>query len=404
MVFPDLSAPEVKPQQTQNLIIPIAAVADRLLALVLDFLILSPVISLVVAGLIRQTKTYFLLNSSSPEGTVAALLVIIAVVFLATLLQSVFLYFWQATPGQFFLQMRVVSYPQGQERLSVNQCLIRSFLWCGGFLFLALPYLEVLSHPLRRAFNERASDTLVITLKQNFDEGPYPLESRFISSWLRMSFLFLLLFCVLGFFKVYHGLVSGVYREKENANPYVCKEMKDVDLTGASRLDAALALFLLNEISPGCLEKESEASLWGDPVNSQELAYLAKFFVTEGEMQKEYLGKICSEATSAVCLIGRYMNDDSQPHDLASVTSSLWTTRLLLSEEKFAAQDYVGSLKIIEELQKEPVLKIGLEKRYIRSIWALNESQKMIGGRTPASAKEAGDSWIDVFKEKYEVP
>jgi hypothetical protein len=250
------------------------------------------------------------------------------------------------------------------------------------------------------------SDTLVITLKRNFDEGPYPLESRFIASWLRMSFLFLVLFGVLGFFRTYHGLVSGVYREKEGVNPYVCKEMKDVDLAGAARMDAALSLFMLNEISPECLEKESEASLWGDPVNSQELAYLAKFVVSEGEKQKEYLNKICTEATSTACLIARYLDEDGETRNLELAESSLLTARFLVSEEKFAAQDYIGSLKIIEDLQKEPVLKVSLEKRYIRSIWALNEVQNTpaVQGRKPASAGGNADSLIEVFKEKYEVP
>lgn len=406
MVFPDLSAPEARPQQKQNQSVPIASVADRLLALVLDFLILSPVISLLVAGLVRQTKTHFLLNASSQEGLVAALLVFIAAVFLTTLLQALFLYFWQATPGQFFMQMRVVSYPQSKERLSINQCLLRALFWCGGFVAFAIPYLEILSHPLRRAFHERASDTLVTTLKRNFDEGPYPLESRFIASWLRMGFLFMVLFGVIGFFKTYHGLTRGLYRVKEDSNPFLCKEMKDVDLTGRARLDAALSLFLLNDISLECLEKESEASLWGDPVNSQDLAYLAKFMASDGEKQREYLNKVCVEATSAPCQIAQYLDQGGVTKSLNMTGSSLLTARFLESEERFAEQDYAGSLKIIEELQKEPVLKRSLEKRYIRSIWVLNEVQNVpaMQGRKPASLGESKDSWLEEFKEKYEVP
>lgn len=405
MVFPDLSAPETQTRQPSSAAIPIAAVSDRLLAFVLDFLIFSPVVSLLIAGLVRQTRTYFLLSPTSQEAPVAAGLVFLAIVFIVTLLQSLFLFYWQATPGQFFLQLRVVSYPHEQERLSLNQCLIRAFLWCGGFMLLAIPYLEIVSHPLRRAFHERASDTLVITLKKNPDEGPHPLESRFIASWLRMSFLLVLLMGVLSFFKTYQSLLAGDYREKEVALSFVCKEMKETDLSGVARLDAALSLFMLNEISAECLDKEAEASLWGDPVNSQELAYLAKYLVSEGDAQENYFAKVCAEATSSACAIARYMHEDKGAQDLEQADSKLWLARVLLSEEKYSSQDYQGSLKLIEELQKVPELKRGLEKRYVRSIWALYEGapQDKGQGRMPASSTPV-DSWIEDFKEKYEVP
>ncbi|MBV2169875.1 MAG: RDD family protein [Bdellovibrio sp.] len=405
MVFPDLSAPAGTPHNynsTPN--IPIASVADRFVALVLDFLILSPVISLFIAGLVRQTKTYFLLNAMSQEGVVAIFLVIASVIFLTTALQAFFLYFWQATPGQLFLQMRVVSYPQRQTRLTLNQCFLRSFLWCSGFTLLAIPYLEVASHPLRRAFHERASDTLVTTLKRNYDEGPLPLESRFISSWMRMSFLFLLLFGVIGFFKTYHSLKVGAYREKDSQAPFACKEIRESDLLGTSRLDAALSLFLVNEISAECLDKEAEVSLWGDPVNSQGLAYLAKFMTAESSEQEKYFDKVCEERTSSVCAMARYMREDGELEDLELADKTLWTTQLLLADEKYTSQDYVGSLKLIEDLQKVSVLRSALEKRYVRSVWALNEMMQTHSkkGRLPASVN--GDSWIDSFKEKYEVP
>ncbi|WP_374078926.1 RDD family protein [Bdellovibrio bacteriovorus] len=406
MVFPDLSAPEVKPQTDKVIATPIASIADRFLALILDFLIFSPVVSLLIAGMVRQTKTFFLLNTASQEGIIAAGLVVAMVIFVTTLLQAVFLYYWQATPGQFFLQLRVVSYPHEQQRLSINQCILRSFMWCGGFLFLAVPFLEIASHPLRRAFHERASDTMVVTLKKVYDEGPHPLESRFISSWMRMSFLFLMLFGVLGFFKTYHSLRSGAYHEKDTGSAFACKEIKESDLSGASRLDAALSLFMLNEITSECLEKEAEASLWGDPVNSQELAYLAKFVTAEGSDQEKYFKKICENATSSTCAIARYMHEDGSKEDLEQASSDLWITRLLLSDEKYTSQDYVGSLKLIEELQKVPALKSALEKRYVRSVWALNQvaTKPLKKGRVPASADSDHDSWIERFKERYEVP
>lgn len=406
MVFPDLSAPEAQPRKSKNPALAIASMSDRFLAFILDFLIFSPIVSLFIASMVRQTKTFFLLNPTSQEGAIAAGLVAAMIVFFVTLLQAVFLYYWQATPGQFFLQLRVVSFPHPQERLSLNQCLLRAFFWCTGFLCLAVPFLEIASHPFRRAFHERASDTMVMTLKQQGDEGPHPLESRFISSWMRMSFLFLLLFGVLGFFKTYHMLKLGAFREKDG-HMLACKEIKDPDLSGVARVDAALSLFLLNEVSAECLEKEAEASLWNDPVNSQDMAYLAKFVISEGEEQQKYFAKVCRDSTSSPCAIARYMQEQGTAEDLIQADASLWTTQLLLSDEKFTQRDYMKSLQMIEALQKVPSLKNALEKRYVRAMWALNESslQPQGSGRAPASVSlEEKDSWVEKFKERYEVP
>lgn len=408
MVFPDLSAPEVKPHHPKSSTVPVAFVADRFIALILDFLILSPIISLLVSGLVRQTKTYFLLNANSAEGVVAAGLVVLAVVFLVTFLQSVFLYFWQATPGQIFLQLRVISYPVYRERLSYAQCVIRSLSWSFSFVLLALPFMEILSHPLRRAFPDRAADTLVMTLKKVHDDGPHPIESRFINSWMRMSLLLLLLFGVLGYFKTYHNLVAGEFREKTGTAVAVCKEMRgSADLEGVARLDAALSLYLLNEISGECLNKEAEVALWSDPVNAQPLAYLAKYLLSEGEAQEQYFSKVCEESASSTCALARYMAEAGDHEDLAQADESLWTTKFLKSEELFASNDFAGSLKAISDLQKNPMLRPGLEKRFVRSVWALRDAelvpQSGSEGRMPASAIEQ-ENWIDDFKERYEVP
>ncbi|WP_374029908.1 RDD family protein [Bdellovibrio bacteriovorus] len=404
MVFPDLSAPETKPQKNKSAHQSIASISDRFIALILDFLIFSPIVSLFIAGLVRQTKTYFLLNVSSQEGMVAAGLVVALIVFFVTLLQTVFLYYWQATPGQLFLQLKVVGYPHEQERLTLNQCLLRAFSWCLGFLAFAVPYLEIASHPLRRAFHERVSDTMVITLKKTGDEGPYPLEMRFLSAWMRMSFLFLLLFGVLGFFKTYHSLMAGHYREEDKATALACKEIKESDSAGTSRLDVAIAMFLLNEIPAECLDKEAEASLWSDSKETRSLAYLAKYMIADGKAQDQYFDKACEDRDASSCALARYLGEDGEAEDLVGVDNKLLTARLLQSEEKFTKSDFIGSLKLIEDLQKVPGLKAGLEKRFVRSVWALrgDEVPTANSGRMPASAEK--DSWIETFKERYEVP
>lgn len=415
MLFPDLSAPEASHSKKSTKKNAIAFVADRFLALIFDFLIISPLVSLLLAGLMRKTKTYFLLNAQSPEGLRTGVFVFILGVILVALIQSIFIYFWQATPGQLFMQMRVVSYPQEKQCLSFSQCLVRSFCFCLSFVFLAMPFLEVLSHPLRRAFHERASDTLVVTLKTKPDEGPHELEEKFISSWLRMSFLFFSLFAMVGILKAYSSFSRGLMTSHSgglvdaqiaNLSKDQCKEIQDVELQGASRLDAALALFMLNEVSEECLSKEAEVSLWGDPVNSQDMAYLAKYLISEKEEQEEYFKKICREKTSSACLLGIYLKDHDE-HLLENVDQKLWVTQVLAIEKDYDAHDIETSLESIEKLLKVPALKTAMEKKYVRSIWALKENSRSKGGRLPASvkpnAKTSAKTWIEDFKEKYGI-
>jgi uncharacterized RDD family membrane protein YckC len=408
MVFPDLLAPEARPKNNDEHF-PVAPVADRLIALILDFLIFSPVVSLFVASFLKQTRTFFLLSSSSQEAFVAALLLTGLVFFLVVLLQAVFLFFWQATPGQLFLQLRVVSYPHGnrgaQERLTLNQCFLRSFLWCTGFLVLALPFLEVASHPLRRAFHERASDTAVMTMKKSYDEGPHPIESRFIGSWMRMSFLLLVLFLAIGFLQTYKGLLAGEYRGATGMSLVEsCKEIKDTELKGSARLDAAFTMFLLDQISPECLNKEADVVLWNNPVQAEGLGYLAKFASAEQGQQDKYYNKVCEDANSGICIMARYISGEDSLENLSKEDSRWHTAQFLKSDEAFAKGDYAGSLKLIEKLQKVSDLKEPLEKRFVRSVWALQENLGLkTKGRVPASSDET-EEWLGKFKERYEVP
>ncbi len=403
MLFPDLSAPEAKPKQhPKSAGYPIAFVADRSLALLLDFLIFSPIVSFILAGFVRQTRTFFLLDMQSHEGVLAGALVFLVGAIIVIFLQALSLFYWQATPGQIFAQMRVVNFPDFKKPLTFSQSLLRSTGWALQFLFAALPFTEVLSHPLRRCLHERASDTMVVTLKTIPDEGPMPLEAKFVSSWLRMSFLFLLLFGFVSVLKTYSELVAGQGKSSSYGLVGVCKELKDLDLYGSKRIDAALSLFLIDEITPDCLNKEAEASLWGDSINSQDLAYLARYLVSSGAEQDLYQEKICSAAGSTSCLLVQYLKAGNSAKTLELADKKLWVTQTLLAEERFEKKDYAASLDAIARIQKDTYLSRAFEKRFVRSVWALAGSKKdnSLRGRKPASTQE---SWIEEFKERYDL-
>ncbi|MEK2688077.1 RDD family protein [Bdellovibrio sp. GT3] len=401
MLFPDLSAPEVNNSKEFKAQPAIAFLMDRFLAFILDFLLVSPVVSLLVSGLVRQAKTFFLLNSRSEEGVIAALMLFAVAATAVVVLQVLSLYFLQATPGQYFLQLRVVSYPSTQSRLTLSQCIVRSVSWCGTFLLLGLPFLGVVGHPLRRAFHEKASDTIVVTLKKQFDSGPSLPEQRLMTSWMQFSFAMFALVAFVGLAKNYQALNAGEF-QTASTHAVTCKEIPDKELTGAQRMDAAVSLFLLKEITSDCLSRESENSLWSDPVNSQSMAYFAKYLLSEGQERKDYLSKVCESRTSSSCVLAMYL-DNPDDVQLGDASHKLWVTQVLEADHLYSQKNYEGSLEVIEGLQAVPALREAMDKKYVRSIWALKESLgAKKNGRVPASSDTSAE-WIEGFKEKYGV-
>lgn len=404
MVIRDLSVPVSRPQEHHDEI-RIAFVLDRFIAAVFDFLIFSPVVSFCVAGFMKQIKTYLLLDPRSTEASVIWILFMTCALGLSALLQAVFLYFWQATPGQRFMQLKVISYPRRFEALTFSQCLLRAICWVASFGLLAAPFLEILGHPLRRAFHERASDTLVITLKEDYDEGPLPLERRFVGSWLRMFFLMIFLVAGLYGLKTYNRVGAGYFAAApESAPGLLCSQLPAESYVGRHRQDMAIAMYLLDEVSPECLNKEADYSLWSYGDTDRAWGYLAKAIVSEDKGdQDKYFDKVCSEKDSQeACTIARYLSEDDgegatvlKPARERSVTA-----QVLRMEDLLAQKNFVSAVGLIKSLDKEPLLRSALEKRYVRSIWALRDQMKN-AKRQPASDKNR--ELIDEFKEKYGV-
>jgi hypothetical protein len=247
-----------------------------------------------------------------------------------------------------------------------------------------------------------------MTLKKSHDDGPHPVESRFIGSWMRMSFLLLLLFLAIGFSQTYRGLLAGEFRSTSGVElVQSCKEMKDSDLKGATRLDAALTLFFLEEISPECLAKEADVVLWENPVQAEGLGYLAKFAITEGDEQKKYYKKLCSDDKSGPCVMAHFLSGEGSLKDLSKEDLRWASAQYLVSEQLFAQGDFIGSLKVVEKLQKNPEFKTPLEKRFVRNIWALQEGGSAKShGRSPSSVElnsETTEKWLQKFKDRYEI-
>jgi len=405
MLFRDLSTPEI-PSSHSKSGPAIASPGDRFLALVIDFLIFSPVVSLIGAGLLKKSKALFMLNPQSVEGFFLWMFFVALAFLFTSFLQSVFWLGWQATPGQMFMQLRVVSYPGDEnKRLSYAQCFLRAVLWNISFVMIAVPFLDVLGHPLRRALHERASDTMVVTLKNSSDPGPVALESRFVGTWMRFFFVGLGLFAALFVMKSVDTLKSQLI-SKTTAPDISCTNTVVADLDGTKRLDVSLSLFLLDNFSAECLKKEADIAIWsGLDEGSLGLAYLAKSLTVDDlATQKQYVEKSCAESDVEVCELAKFLADEDAGKNgkVEFASSNLISTQVISLQTDIERGRYLEALKQIEAVQKEEALSESLEKIYVRAIWSLREDMKSPKkSRLPASSE--AQTYIDNFKEKYGV-
>lgn len=384
----------------------IAGVSDRFAAAFFDFFLFSPVVSLLLSGFLREIKTYLLLDSHSAEAGVIWVITIFAGIFITVLLQSLFLFFWGATPGQKFLHLRVVSFPQ-EGPLSFSQCLLRSFLGLTNFIFMGVPFLEIMSHPLRRAFHERASDTIVITLKDKLQYAPLPIERRFVNLCLRSFFVLLLGSGLVMIAREYGDAKRGLFANTADAQKLFCSSVKDgaEGETSAERLDRALALFMADDINADCLEKEADRALWDASEENKTWAYMAKGITgSDNKVQSEYFEKVCeNQKDSEACVIARYLEADEASANFAFENPRTATGQILELDQQMENREFSAALGSIKKMRELEFLKAHLDRNFVRAVWSTSPSAVKPSSRTPASADPTTAEALKEFKEKFGV-
>lgn len=402
MVIRDLFFPEntaASPQPRPRL----ASPADRFIAAVFDFFIFSPVISLALSGLLREVKTYLLLDAHSAEAGVIWLILMGCGIFFSAFFPAIFLYHWGATPGQRFLHLKVVSWPHG-ERLSFARCFLRSSLALANLLLLGIPFLEIFTHPMRRAFHERASDTLVVTLVGKAYGGPAAAEKKILSAWMRLAFgmIFLGIFALTA--KSYLDAKRGLFARTADTQGYKCAAVEESavgDETSVERMDRTLALFLAGEVDEDCIGKETRRALWGRSEGGLEWAYLAAAFADdEGSVEKEkYFDKVCRiKVESEACQLAQYFADDEDERELKLENPVSVTAKILLLDQSFNQKNYPEALASLKDLKGIEYLSAYLEKEFVRIVWSVDHQA---GARMPASLDQV--QAVKDFKEKYGV-
>ncbi|MFN9069235.1 MAG: RDD family protein, partial [Bdellovibrionales bacterium] len=159
MVFEDIAI-----EKEQNPKWHAADPIERFFAFCLDITLLTPIIAFVCSIHMREIENDIAQGFDS--GLWFSLLT--TGLFSSISLQSIFLYFYSATPGQAMLNLKVQSLES--ETLTWGDAFTRSIAFHFSGLLLFLPFIEVFTHRIGRCLHDRISDSIVIQ--------PYPKSQK----------------------------------------------------------------------------------------------------------------------------------------------------------------------------------------------------------------------------------
>lgn len=290
MVIGDISVKSVFKKQEENPPFHI----DRLFAFIIDFLIISPLMGLFTAGIVGDFK----LNSLGVEQLSFSFLMFqyIFICFVLFLLyESLFIYFLKATPGHYFLYLRLEN--TKTKKMNFVQILFRSAFKFLGFVFLGLPFLEVLFRDDRTMFYDRLSFTKVISLKKHVksDELPHQVK-HWVLNWVNsFVFVWFLVLAAMLYQMASRDVGASVKTSKSAACPL--------------ELDSYLLSYLQEQNeqkNKECIDKIVNHDFDKVLTSKEEIPainYFAKFVMTDdAKMKSDYLKKFCStEEKNILC-------------------------------------------------------------------------------------------------------
>ncbi|MCX7978391.1 MAG: RDD family protein [Bdellovibrionaceae bacterium] len=397
MVIPDLShIPSKQSKPTYR----IAPVSDRVVSFVIDFLVFSPVIGLLVARDIRELRLLTLFGADQQSINEVFSLIVLGVAFWSVLLSMLFLWFWQATPGQRFLKIRVLSL-DGQH-LTLTQCFLRSLGFFVGLVSLGLLFFGVMAHSHRRALHDRLSDTIVTTLKDQVDPGPLPMEKSFFSSWGRSFVVALLLFIGISWLTAPRGQSSIVASSSERES-ILCTQLPE-KIPMEQRLDWALGLFLLDAVDADCLRKETQIVLWNRHGQKKILAYFSAFILSDDKEEAERYAKVvCQDGEGSLeCSLLRFWQSQSPERSdllrrfgLRDVTS-----RVLVLKDSLENGNYLSASALMQDLAQDEDIAPFMEVLYVRLAW---EAQEVLRNNRRNPASEELNAIVHRFKKRYGI-
>jgi uncharacterized RDD family membrane protein YckC len=294
MVFQDINHPNfaVSDKSTSP-----SRIIDRIFSFVIDYLVLSPFVMFALYFCFNNGFAFAKNNPLAPENDLFYALMGLCFVLLFALLQVLFVRVWLATPGQYFLKLRFAF--DETDSLSMVRLYFRQVLFWMSFLALGIPFLSVMTNKRRRTFYDQVADVSVVTEKTEVKFMPFEQEFRYWRALVGTLTVFVVFMATSFIWSHYKQVVTRTESFTQlQDQKFFCEELGDIDYS--KRLETAVALNLVNQLSDACLDREADFVLWKQKYDSYSMAYYAKSLTTdETEKEQKYLAQACESDKTA---------------------------------------------------------------------------------------------------------
>jgi uncharacterized RDD family membrane protein YckC len=238
----------------------LANLMDRFFSFLIDYFVISPFVFFLLYTTFNNGFNFWKSNPLAPENDLFFWILAVTYILYFSLIQSLFVALWRATPGQYFLKVRI-EFSETQNIIFLRAWLRQLGFWFS-FIFLGLPFLSVMTNKARRTFYDRISDTFIVSTKEeNFSYLGFENEFKYWQSFMATMVVFVGLLLTAYVWKNYSKVVQRVssFADLEDKG-FFCEDLKAVSLD--ERLSVAVALNLADQLSDECLDKESDFVLW----------------------------------------------------------------------------------------------------------------------------------------------
>lgn len=402
----------------------LASPLDRAASWVADFVLISPVATLIMAPF-RRFASEAQLQGADDHWLIFTGLGFGALGLLVIAYQAVFLVKWRATPGKRLFGLSVESLWQDEgEPMRAQAAFLRSFAWCVEACLLGFPWIAVLGNERRRPFHDRLADTIVLS-KRRSRVGPPGFSEMSLASGLVSAFFTSLLIVVT--FKVGQMRLSPSEAATAGVDGGAVCDLVDhaekswvegLGETKPSRMSIALALYEGEAIDEECLKQEADASLWKS--DEKDLAYLARGLAEhqDAELSQSYLDRACTGAEETdACRALAFLNDAdvsddpveaksaraAHDNEMDSLIASLSAKsgpflKILAIRELTSRREDARALAMIDAFPPQKDLSFFLSSERMKALWALGRRNEARTSMMAAVGGYDGDQRVAITR------
>jgi uncharacterized RDD family membrane protein YckC len=291
----------------------------RFFSAMLDYFILSPVVVFFIVMFFKDS-VHVMTHFSAAQSNIIIFQLAVFAVLVFTALQSTFIYFNRATPGQMFLKL-YMSFEQKPSNLFF-QIWFRQIGFVLSIACLGLPFLAIIYHGKHRTFYDRLGECDVLShvpveesLATVDETRPvtafvvYDTDKKYLSASVSalMCFIsFVFVFSILQSHDVLLNKIKVVAQKTPESKKCFLIENQNQEV----RLKTALALNILNLTSDDCALTEADDVFKKMKIGSKQdpelkdvsLAYFVKFYIGQkkidsGLNKDEYFKYACAQGT-----------------------------------------------------------------------------------------------------------